>query len=404
MNAIVALLRMPWWGFLILAALVVGAAEFFYKEEQDLQQRYTAALAQPAPPLVDLNSFDRDADRSDVGEVNVSGWVNFEQSYELVKKTNGVTKSRRFMYLMYGPQDGADTKTVRAAIIMTPAEEEAYADLLWQLSAFNLSELAVGDVMPEHSALRSLPLGLSINGKASRSDGFSKLAYGSMEELGVKAGPEFVFLKPFWQGREAGLTRANTPEDVRLIGWQIAAAIAVFGLIKLVLRRRKLAKTAPVEGAAADPFANSPIATPDAKLGRRTARRRQQPEQSEVRPELRPEMQAPQHSQVTQPHITPPRSRSEAYQGFQYASAQPKPGAALAPKKLIYLVIAVLFGLGILSEFVPGAMFVAVMMSPVILMWIGIFTLQRMLGQGLARLFSRKPQAVDPFDRLRPAK
>lgn len=85
------LLMLPWWLYFPLAGGVVWLGEHVYESALQDEAERKLALAEGPPAPVDAALFDRERDAGAANEVNISGWVNFDYNYELIRKRNGIT-------------------------------------------------------------------------------------------------------------------------------------------------------------------------------------------------------------------------------------------------------------------------------------------------------------------------
>ncbi len=242
------LVALPWWGYLALSGGVAWLGyEAYQKERVELAERQAQAMA-PPPEVVDLSQFDLSRDVAPADELHVRGWINTDYSYELIKRTNGVRTGTRFMYVLFGSEDDAASKQARAAVVMTEADKDRFVDDIFDhVVGFN----AQGPV-------------IALNGFRGSGDGYASMVSEALAEKGLTRAPDFVFVEPFLDGRQAALTATGEPLRVLGVFLLFAAAFAMAGLAKLVFSRRRAgAAVMPRRGKAAparDPFANGPIA------------------------------------------------------------------------------------------------------------------------------------------------
>ena len=232
------LFALPWWAYLAASGGVVWLGYQAYEMEQvKLAERQAQAQA-PAPEVVDLSHFDRSRDVAPADELHVSGWINTDYNYELIKKTNGVRTGSRFMFVLFGSEDDAASKVARAAIIFTEADKDRFVDEIFDYAVDYTDQ--------------GLLLGL--NGFVGSGDGYGSMVSDTFRDEGLTRGPNFVYIEPFLDGRQAALTA--TGEPIRVLGYFLIAAgvLAMVALAKFAAKRRKKAAPKP------DPFAGGPIA------------------------------------------------------------------------------------------------------------------------------------------------
>lgn len=223
--------RLPFWAyFLIAIGFLYIAYQDFQATLQDEREKAVALTAAP-PAEVDLSHFLRARDVGPADEVVVTGRIDADYNYRLVSKTNGVTTGERFMYVLFGAQDMAGTRTVRAAMVLTEAQKDRFAERLF---AF-----VPPDAGPD--------LVLRLHGQVRSAGGYSTLAHDALREQNLTRSPEFIFIQPFLDGREAGLAPAAPLELLPKEGLILALVFVLAGVAKRVLRPgpRKAAAAPP---------------------------------------------------------------------------------------------------------------------------------------------------------------
>ena len=423
MNLIFGFFRLPWWGLLIACLSVLALTEFFYQEELRYQQDYAAAQAAPVPPVVDLSDFRKAEDIHLTREVHVAGWINTDQNYELTLKKNGITKETGFMYVLYGSQDDPGASTARAAIIMTPAEKARYVSWL-AMAASGFPALSEED---QRSGVQPHPAGLQLNGRSTSPGRLGDLAKDAFAELGVTRSKDFIFLDPFWQGRDAGMARSVAPDSVRDWGWRIAAVIGLLSVLKLRRARTRKAKQlraettsqpqtpqqAPKTAPAQDPFAESPILSGKQKTrfsGLRLTRRQagQKTETATASAPIAATQSAHQPTDPAAPTANDAEARLKAFVDFRFQQMEEKQEAqrrkdqpVITPQHRVIYAIVVSITFAVLSVFEIDAVIPYV---PVALLGIvGLQYLAHHLGWHTPLFPRRTPlsSAPDPFDRLK---
>lgn len=238
---LVLLLVLPYWAYFPIAAGIGYLAEEMYKSELQEQRERVQALEQGQPDLIDLSLFRKDAHIGPVNEVNIEGWINTDYNYNLTKSTNGVQTSERFMHLLFGQGDTVDSKVVRAALVLTEAEKEKFMD---SFGSFSSGFSESGD-----------HLLFKFNGFASGSDSFSSLVKDALKEKQLRFSPDFIYITPFFNGREAALAPHGAPEEMRMNVWLFAAVVAFFGIVKFFFGRRTKTPSVKPQTAAATTYA-----------------------------------------------------------------------------------------------------------------------------------------------------
>lgn len=422
MKLIFGFFRLPWWGLLIACLSVLALTEFFYQEELRYQQTYAAAQQAPVPPVVDLSDFRKAEDIHLTREVHVAGWINTDQNYELTLKKNGITKETGFMYVLYGSQDNHGASTARAALIMTPAEKARYVSWL-AMAASGFPALSEDDQL---SGVQPHPAGLQLNGRITSPGRLGDLAKDAFAELGVTRSKDFIYLDPFWQGRDVGMARNVAPDSVRDWGWGIAVAIGLLSVLKLRRTRARKAKQpvaqampqattqkAPKTAPEQDPFADSPILSGKEKTrfsGLRMTRRQAVQGAETTAPSEQPAapQSARQPNDPAAPTATDAEARLKAFVDFRFQQMEEKQEAqrkkeqpVITPQHRAIYAIVVSVTFAVLSVFEIAAV---VPYVPVALLGIvGLQYLAHHLGWQTP-LFPRRtpaPAASDPFDRLK---
>lgn len=211
---------LPWWAYIPASAGVLWLGERVYEQALETEAEKVAALEQGLPEAVDLGAFDRTNDRHAANEVNVYGWFDPELNYELVKRRNGVPTDTRYLYMMFGTADPKGAREVRAALMLTKKERERFID--------TIDEYLVG-------LTDSGEFLYAFNGFGDTSATLGDMASDAFKEQGLAKSADFIFIEPFFEGREAALAPHGVPEKSRQIGWLIAAAVALIGVVKRVM-------------------------------------------------------------------------------------------------------------------------------------------------------------------------
>ncbi|WP_298500686.1 hypothetical protein [uncultured Maritimibacter sp.] len=295
-RLVVLFFMLPWWAYMPIAGGAVYLTNEVYWSELRDQAEVEQALARPVPEAVDLSVFDRDQHVGLADEVHVTGWINTDYNYTLVKRTNGVKTSERFMYMIFGGEDGFDAREVRAVLVLTQSEKDRFVEVY-------PTDLAA-DVGPAGA------LGVDLNGITGSTDGMASLIGDSIAEQGLVKAPEFIVIDPFLDGRRAGLSATANPDGSLRSGWLIALAIVCFGFAKRFLgfgtpKKRATDPIDPVKLATPlapggankayepenygyavrrQPVAQANTIAPDSPLGR-LAQRERAPEAGELGPE-----------------------------------------------------------------------------------------------------------------------
>jgi len=218
-RLLVLVFLLPWWAYVPASIGVLWLGERVYEQALATEAGKAAALAADAPAPIDLGDFRKVRDIHAAGEVHVTGWIDADLKYELVKSRNGVRINTRFMYMMFGSGDPADAPQVRAALMLTKKQNQVFLDRGEDfIVGFNDAEDFV----------------FGFNGFGESNVTMSGMAADAIEEQGLNKSGDFIFIEPFFDGREAALSPRGIPDRSRYIGWAIAALLALIGVMKRI--------------------------------------------------------------------------------------------------------------------------------------------------------------------------
>ncbi|MGL4320803.1 MAG: hypothetical protein ACRCS3_08065 [Paracoccaceae bacterium] len=170
-----------------------------------------AARNAPQPAAVSLTDFTGE-DVHAASEVHVIAQINTDYNYRLIEEGRGANGTR-FMYVLFGPEDAVDSKVVRAAVVLSEAEIDPFLAMIGA---------ALVDPTEIHGAFR-------LNGAVTTTLSHEKLAYQAFAREGLTMAPDFVFIEPWLEGRQAALVPLDDAVT-RLIAGVIAAP-AVLSLL-----------------------------------------------------------------------------------------------------------------------------------------------------------------------------
>lgn len=245
-RLLVLFFLLPWWAYIPVSLGALWLGERAYEQALETEADKAAALELGAPAPVDLGAFDIFRDIHAADEVHVSGWIDADLNYELVKKRKGVTTDTRQMFMMFGTEDSKGAPEVRAALLLTEEERETLAG---HIDEYNRGLNDEGEIL------------MAFNGFAGTSASMGDMAADAIAEQGLVQSENFIFVEPFFDGREAALAPRGLPEKSRYIGWAIAAIVALIGVVKRV----RSVRARPVHGdeaAAAVGLAQEPALSP----------------------------------------------------------------------------------------------------------------------------------------------
>jgi len=209
---------LPWWVYLPASIGVLWGGERVYEQALEVEAEKAAALEAAPPEPVDLGIFDPGRDIHAAGEVNVIGAFDDTPGYELVKGLNGVAVSTRYLHVIFGADEGG-SNVVRAALMLDRGEEAA-------LLAGKATEWSI-DVSADDALYR-------FNGFAKTTNMLDEMADEAIEGQGLTKAEDFIYVEPFFDGREAALAPRGVPEQTRYIAWAIAGILALIGVVKRV--------------------------------------------------------------------------------------------------------------------------------------------------------------------------
>lgn len=204
--------RMPWHGYLMLSLAVAAFAVWMHSDLVRVEQEKKAALAQPAPAPVTLAAFRKDTDIHLAGEVNVIGWPNPDFNSYLVKGGGG-EHGERLMFVLFDGGDSENAGVARAAILVPSALEQGFRN--W-LSAAGAQRDAVRARF-DNGFGRQVYV---FNGRVDPQPKLADLAMAALAEAGLVPAPEFIFIEPFLEGRQAALAAdpATTMQLTAVVG------------------------------------------------------------------------------------------------------------------------------------------------------------------------------------------
>jgi hypothetical protein len=217
-RLLVLFFLMPWWAYVPASLGVLWLGERVYEQALETEAEKVAALEAPAPELTDIGTFDSDRDIHAADEVNIVALIDHDLDYELVERTNGVPTTRRHLYMLFGA-DEFGSKVVRGALMLDKGEEAAFID-------GKADEWAVGATADYWV--------YAFNGFAKRAVKLDEMVDDAIAEQGLTKAEDFIFIAPFFEGREAALAAHGVPDQTRQVFWGIAAFVALIGVVKRV--------------------------------------------------------------------------------------------------------------------------------------------------------------------------
>lgn len=245
MRLFALLLSLPWWSYLAVAAAILWLGNEAQVQRDAYAAKVEVALAGPAPAVVDLSPAVLHTP-GEVNEVALRMQVATDETTELIERANGVTTSRRYMYVFVPPYAEALPDRLRTFAVINPLYDEAFIDLMM---ANTVGFGTVGPIVELSGVLEDY------SSSASHIDQ-------ALEERGLDRALNEIYLEPFLNGREAGLAALHRQAAGQERGfWMVAAFVAAFGLLKFAITRAGRRRTAaPV----APPMGSAGITAPDA--------------------------------------------------------------------------------------------------------------------------------------------
>lgn len=250
-----------WVSQLVLAIGFFAFAAAAYTGLVQIEEGKASARAAGVPEVVSLADFQAWSDVHAADEVHVIGKTILQLNYRLEmtrKRKLSSSVEERMVYFLFGPDEGAETRTVRAALLIDSADIDRWV----------AEELAPGLVSSSETEVV-----MSLNGQKVANPDLKSMAEDAMNERGLTKAPEFFFMESWGpQGRDAAL--APDPNSALMLGGGIASVGLIFLLIagwrfsrrhKVLAQQELLARQ--VEGARAAMIAKykaQGLAVPDA--------------------------------------------------------------------------------------------------------------------------------------------
>lgn len=292
------LLAAPFWLQFIFAG---GMAYFGYTLQEKHAERiaHRAELLQSEPPAtIDIAAFDTDYSSSTPTEVSVSAQVAIDHNTKLIHKTNFITTSENVLYVLVDADAPANETVARGAIVIDPDQVDTLVEYLGTRAT------GFGDGGPVATIDGLLDSGTD-----------NSMVSDALKEQGMTKGPNFFYIEPFFEGREAGLAvKPNEARGVAMPFYYGALIFVLFGCFKAFVARRK-AKRGPV--------ASAPVPAQPAEVAPAGA------------PALDP-------SQIWRRNTAEPAmpAKRQTWTDGEYAHEEPAPQAAAAPKTMVEKILS----------------------------------------------------------------
>lgn len=219
-------LAAPFWLQFIFAG---GAAYLGYTQQEKHAAwiAHRAELLQAAPPqTIDIGTFDKKYSSANPTEVSVTAQVATDHNTRLIRRTNFIKTDESVLYVLVDANAPANETVARGAIVIDPDQIDTLVD--W---------------------LASNATGFGDNGPVVKIDGLldsgtdTSMVSKAFKDQGMTKGPNFFYIEPFFEGREAGL--AVKPDEARSAAmplYYIALFFVLVGCFKAFTARRKARK------------------------------------------------------------------------------------------------------------------------------------------------------------------
>ncbi len=208
--------------YFVLAALVVGAGYYVETVRKEDQAERAQALQGEMPKVTNLGEFTpSDADLA--REVNIAAQFHQDHTYELHKDSRNDSNSHA-LYMLFDPSAKEEERIVQAAIVIPMRDDDQFYD--WMIKNID----SMGAMSPV----------FHINGQRSGSTSYGDLARDAMRDNGFTRDDDFFYIKPFFNGRAAGLGRRSGDDmSMVLVAGVLGLILAAFGGMKMMWRRRR---------------------------------------------------------------------------------------------------------------------------------------------------------------------
>lgn len=210
----------PFWLHFALAALggMLGMQALSQHEASYAALRQLAA--EPAPQIQDIGTLHRQHLAALPQELALAVQVDLNGAQRVSGRSALGLPQDQMLFSLYAAGDGAETRTVRGAILVSLDEAAIFKG--WVETQPKAGEAGqIGPVIAL-SGLRTLP--------KNRGDAFVALT-----EAGFAPADAFVFVQPFWAGRAMGLSVTDQVKAANLvIAFWAAAVFGLLGVLRLI--------------------------------------------------------------------------------------------------------------------------------------------------------------------------
>ena len=252
-NIIALFIRMPWYGYLVLA---VGAGYLGVSSSESSQERadlIQAAIERDAPEVTSIANYTHPKTKFAEARLRAQ-WVTSHNT-ELVRRTNGIRTSTSFMIVFADPDAVQEPEEYRAFMILSQQEWDNIQEWILQ------KMVNIGPLGPV----------IEVTGEISRSSHKSSHARDALENQGSAMATDEFYIQPYYDGREAGLqalaesasrgSSSNLFQNLTVI--LIVLAIAKLGY-RIHMKRKRREKMAQAQAMVDAQYAGvqSPVAQP----------------------------------------------------------------------------------------------------------------------------------------------
>ncbi len=217
------LFRLPPIVYFILAPLVLALGVFMFVYENGRDAERQAALSHDAPAEIALTAITSDETGNDFNEVVVRAQADVENMIEMVKTKRGSERGRK----LFTPLFPADAEDFSGEVLAIMEIDGMVTDQ--QLDQMYVDDGAVGPILLINGVLEGGHNGDANEALASR----------------VNLASDYRTIKPFINGRQAGLEPKGMGSTMLILGLIIAAILGGFGFF----RKRSLDKRREMEEA-----------------------------------------------------------------------------------------------------------------------------------------------------------
>lgn len=200
-----------------LAAIFLGILFLFHDGRSDQDIARLAAVEGPPPSAIPADSLSRSSIPAS-GEIAVFGRFKQEWTHRQTSRTMNGTEEI-FVYFLVGPDQPSGMKSAFAAVPVRASEEETFRAYL--------AQSVVGE--DERGPI------YEIRGLENPGDTRHDRVLKGLDRAGFALSPSFVYITPFYDGREAGLLPpAVDNAQLMTAGGALVVVLVLFGFVKVI--------------------------------------------------------------------------------------------------------------------------------------------------------------------------